>query len=104
MDWYVVEFDEMAVRRRVSPNGAEGWSDHFYWHDIIRVCFCAGGFLEQDEVFIFTNQKPESYQIPMEAVGAPDLMSELGRRGLFSPTLYLEAIQHSGELYCHPKP
>jgi hypothetical protein len=104
MDWYVVTFDQMAVYRRVAPDGVEAWSDHFYWHDIIRVCFCAGGFLEQDEVFIFTNQKPESYQIPMEATGASVLMGELARRGLFSSTLLLEAMQNSGELYCHPKP
>jgi hypothetical protein len=104
MDWYVVNFDEMAVHRRVTPHGSEGWSDHFYWHDVIRVCFQAGGFLDQDEVFIFTNQKPESYQIPMEAIGAPELMGELSRRGLFGTALLLEAMQNSGVLYCHPKP
>jgi hypothetical protein len=104
MDWYIVNFDEMAVHRQVTPEGSHPWSDSFYWHDIIRVCFVAGSFLDQDEVFIFTNQKPESYQIPMEAIGASELMGELSQRGLFSTTLLLEAMQHEGVLYCHPKP
>lgn len=104
MDWYIVEFDEMAVRRKVSPSGAESWSDHFYWHDIIRVCYQAGDFLDSDEVFIFTNQRLESYQIPTEAIGGSALMGELARRGLFGLDLMLEAMQHAGELYCHPKP
>ena len=103
MDWYVVEFDDMAVRRHVSPSGSEGWSDHFYWHDIIRVCYQAGDFLESDEVFIFTNQRPNSYQIPTEAMGGSALMGELVRRGLFGLDVMLEAMQHSGKLYCKPK-
>ncbi len=99
-----MNFDEMAVHRQVTPHGSDGWADSFYWHDIIRVCFQAGGFLEQDEVFIFTNQKPESYQIPMEAIGAAELMGELSRRGLFKAELLLKAMQGGGELFCHPKP
>jgi hypothetical protein len=102
MDWYIVNFDEMAVHRQVTLDGSDGWSDSFHWHDIVRVCFQAGGFLEQDEVFIFTNQKPESYQIPMEAIGAAELMGELSRRGLFSTTLLLKAMQGGGELFCQP--
>ncbi|MFN3265336.1 MAG: hypothetical protein ACK41E_00700 [Deinococcales bacterium] len=104
MDWYIVEFDEMAVHRRVSPLGQKPWSDYFYWHDIIRTCFKAGGFLEQDELYIFTNQRQESYLIPTEATGGSALIGELVRRGLFSVELMLEATQHQGELYCHPKP
>jgi hypothetical protein len=103
MIWYKIEFNEMAVRRQVSPPNAEGWTDSFYWHDIIRVCYQAGDFLESDEVFIFTNQREESYQIPTEAEGCSALMGELAKRGLFPLESLLEAMQHSGELYCHPK-
>ena len=102
MDWYVVEFDEMAVYRKVSPSGTPSWSDSFYWHDIIRVCYRAGDFLEPDEVFIFIEQRLESYQIPSEAIGGSALMGELVRRGLFSLDLMLEAMQNQGELYCYP--
>lgn len=104
MDWYSVEFDEMSVRRRVAPAGQEPWSDSFFWHDIIRVCFQAGDFLEPDEIYIFTNQREESYQIPTEATGGSALMGELVRRGLFSVDLMLQATQNAGQLYCYPKP
>ncbi len=103
MDWYIVEFDDKEVRRQVSPSGGEAWSDQFYWHDVIRVCYQAGDFLDPDEVYIFTNQREESYQIPTEATGGSALMGELAKRGLFPLESLLEAMKHAGELYCHPK-
>ncbi len=90
----------MTVYRHVAPPSMEAWSDEFHWHDIIRICYQAGDFLEPDEVFVFTNQRPESYQIPMEATGASELMGELSRRGLFPLEMLLEAMQSQGELVC----
>ena len=101
--WFRVTFDEAGGRRKVSPPGREAWSDEFAWADVIRVCFKAGDFLEPDELYIFTNQRPESYVIPTEADGGLELLDELIRRKLFDAKLSIEAATSTGELFCWPE-
>ena len=75
--WYHVSFDKEHVYRKVDPPGQEGWNDKLRWKDIIRTCFHPGGFLETDELYIFTKEREESYLIPLEAEGASNLWGEI---------------------------
>jgi hypothetical protein len=55
-----------------------------------------------DGIYVFTNQRPESYVIPTEANGGGALWSEILRRGLFDPSLAIEAARSTGGIYCWP--
>jgi hypothetical protein len=103
-DWYHVSFDESAIRRRVEPSGKEPWADELAWADIVRVCFKTGNWFDTvDELYIFTHRRPESYQIPMEAKGAPGLLDEIVRRNLFDAEVLIKAVQTPEEkLFCCP--
>lgn len=103
MEWFQVAFDEAAITLEVTPAEREAWSARIEWARIIRVCFKTGDyFYTCDEIYIFTDERPESYLIPMEAVGAEDLWSEIMRRELFSAALAIEAASTTDKLFCQP--
>lgn len=101
--WYQVRFDEARVYRAAQPPGAAAWEDQFAWDDIIRVCLEVEEFTGTDGLYIFTRQRPESYAIPMEAEGGPELLGELVRRGLFDGQLAVEAASAEAGLFCWPE-
>ena len=72
------------------------------WARIIRVCFKAADFLESDDIYIFTDERPESHLIPTEGAGGLDLWNEIVRRGLFDAELAIRAAASTGEVFCHP--
>ncbi len=101
--FFHVRFDETAIFIEVTPREREPWDARIEWERIIRVCYSTGDdFLERDEIYIFTGERPESHRIPMEAVGAPLLWNELIRRELFPAKLAIEAASTLGKLFCHP--
>lgn len=101
--WYFVSFDEDYIYREVDPLGQESWNDKLRWQDIIRVCFHPGNFLEPDELYIFTNERAESYLIPLEADGAQKLWGELIERNLFDAELAIKIMSMTDGLYCWPE-
>jgi hypothetical protein len=73
------------------------------WSRIIRVCFLAGDHIKFDEVYLFTDERPESYVIPMDSFGGLQLWSEIIERGLFDAELAIKAASTStDELMCWP--
>lgn len=99
MEWYRVSFDERGVKRAASPPGRPAWEDQVAWAELVRVCLEMEGLFGSDSLYLFTRQRPESYTIPLEAVGAPELLGELVRRGLFDGELALRAASAEG-LFC----
>ncbi len=100
---YHVSFDEVYIYRNVDPPEGEGWNDKLRWEEIIRICYHPGDFLETDELYIFTNEREESYLIPLEADGAPKLWGEIIERNLFDAKLAIELVSKSEGLYCWPE-
>jgi hypothetical protein len=94
--WYQVSFDENTVFLDVNPPGGEGWKDQFQWKDVIRVCFQVGDLWVPDEIYIFTNQRPESYLIPTEADGGLEFWGEIIRRDFFDAELASELLHPYG--------
>ena len=71
------------------------------WARIIRICFLAGDHIKFDEVYIFTDEHPESYVIPLDSYGGLQLWSEIIHRGLFDAELaVMAASASSDELLC----
>ncbi len=99
--WYHVRFDDKGITRDV--HGNKPWNDFVAWDKIIRVCFKTSiSFMDQDELYIFSSERPESYLIPMEADGALQLWNEIIRRGLFDAKRAITLASTSGELACWP--
>ena len=103
MDWYRVSFDETHVYRNVAPPGREAWADASEWARIIRVCFKAGDFLDPDELYLFTDERPDSYLIPTTADGGRELFDEIIRRQLLPGDLALPAMTTPEKLVCWPE-
>ena len=101
--WYQVRFDDDLVYRAAQPPGGEAWTDNLAWADIERVCFEVEDFTGADGLYLFTRQRPESYAIPMFAAGAPELLQELIRRGLFDAQLAIDAASAEAGLFCWPE-
>ncbi|MBE0526598.1 hypothetical protein E4H12_15995 [Candidatus Thorarchaeota archaeon] len=73
------------------------------WARIIRICFLAGDQIRFDEVYIFTDERPESYVIPLDAYDGLQLWNEIIKRGLFDAELAIKAASASSdELLCWP--
>ncbi len=36
------------------------------WSRIIRICFLGGDHIKSDEIYLFTDERPESHVIPMD--------------------------------------
>ena len=101
-DWYTVTFDETAINLDVRPPAGTAWNDTIAWASITRVCFKAGDLYESDEIYLFTNLRPESWLIPTEARGGSALWGEIIDRKLFDAELAIEAATSSGGIYCTP--
>jgi hypothetical protein len=101
--WYHVRFDDDSVHRAAQPPGQPGWTDHFAFADVIRVCLEVEEFTGSDGLYVFTRTRPESYAIPMGAEGALDLLQELVRRGLFDGQLAIDAATVESGLFCWPE-
>ena len=101
--WYHVSFDDEYIYRKVDPPEREGWNDKLRWDDIIRICYQLGDYLDPDELYIFTDKREESYLIPLEANGAPDLWGEIIERNLFDAELAIKIVSMTEGLYCWPK-
>jgi hypothetical protein len=82
----------------------KGTVTEIQWSRIIRVCFLGGDMLKSDQLYIFTDERPESYVIPMDADGAPQLWDEIITRGLFDAELAIKAaMAMDGDLLCWPE-
>lgn len=103
--WFHVSFDQENVYLNVNPPGEEGWKAQFQWKDIIRVCYRPYSYFATDEIYIFTNKRPESYVIPTECLGGSELWGEIVSQNLFPADLAIKVVSSSsnlGELYCWP--
>jgi hypothetical protein len=101
-EWFFVTFDEHAVHMRAEPPRKASWSQSFRWDSVVRICFKAEDLFVSDGIYVFTNERPESYVIPTEAHGGGELWSEILRRKLFDAALAIEAASSTGGLYCWP--
>jgi hypothetical protein len=102
-DWFKTSFDEHGITLDVSPPGSKHWRARIEWARVVRVCFKTGDFLESDDIYIFTDERPESYLVSTEAAGGLDLWNEIIRRGLFHAEIAIRAASSTGnELFCDP--
>lgn len=103
IEWFKVTFDDTAIYLNVTPPGRDGWQARIEWSGIVRICFKSGDFPESDEVYIFTDERPESRLIPTDASGGYELWQEILRRKLFDAELAIRAATSpGGELFCDP--
>lgn len=101
MDWYTIHFDDTHVYREVEPPSGTGWTDKFAWADVIRVCYEPGDLFESDTIYVFTNERAESYMMPTEAEGGAALWGEIVRRGLFPAAQAIKVLYIPG-VSCWP--
>lgn len=99
-EWYSINFDNSAIALQVNPPDGVAWEATILWERIIQICFKTGDWFESDEIYIFTDERSESYLIPTEAQGGQELWYEILERKLFDPTLALEAATKTKELFC----
>jgi hypothetical protein len=102
VSWFVVTTDDRCIHLDVRPPLRQTWEADIPWDSIVRVCFAAEDPFMSDGLYIFTSLRPESWAIPTEAAGGPDLVAELVRRGHFPVDLLAMAVQASSGLYCWP--
>ena len=103
-DWFFVTFDDESIYIKVSAPEQEKWQISLEWNDIIRIFFKAEEeILFSDEIYIFTNQRQESYVIPTQAHGGSELWGEIIDRGLFDAELAINAAIEGNGLYCWPE-
>jgi hypothetical protein len=100
--WFNVEFDDDRVSLDVRPPGGEAWTQGFRWADVERVCFKAEGLDLSDGIYVFTSLRPESFVIPTDATGGPELWAEIIRRGHFDATLAISAACADTGTFCWP--
>jgi hypothetical protein len=100
--WYQVRFDQAGIYRSAQPPGGEAWSDFLAWGDIVRVCLEVEAFVETEALYLFSRHRPESYAIPMQANGGPELLQALIERGLFDAQLAIVAASAPDGLFCWP--
>lgn len=102
--WFHVNFDADYVYREVNHPISENWQDQFQWKDIIRICFKPGvEIFSSDELYIFTDKRPESYVIPLETDGGSQLWNEIIERELFSAELAIKVATSTDGIYCWPE-
>lgn len=102
LEWFQVRFDSALITLQVSPPSRAAWEARIEWERIMRVCFKAGGWDSPDELYLFTDERPESYLIPLVAVGADALWDEILRRKLFDAELAIKAASSIDKLFCWP--
>ena len=101
-DWFLVSFNKESISLEVSPPHLSAWTAEIEWKRINRVCFKSGDFYNADEIYIFTDERPESYVIPTEANGGSALWREILERKLFDSTTAIEAATSNNKLFCYP--
>ena len=101
-EWFRVEIDETTIRLQVNSPNRSSWKAEIKWERIIRVCFKAGDLYDPDVIFVFVDERPESYAIPMEAHGASALWNEIIQRQLFDAAVAIEAAKSTNKLFCCP--
>ncbi|HEY9620691.1 MAG TPA: hypothetical protein V6C78_09995 [Crinalium sp.] len=101
-EWYSVSFDDRAISLQVSPPNGIAWEEIISWERIIQVCFKTGDWMESDEIYLFTDERPESYVIPTEAAGGRALWSEILARKLFDAEMAIQAATTTHKLFCSP--
>lgn len=101
-DWFLVRFDDAVITLEVSPPNGTPWGAQIEWARIIRVCFKSGSWDSRDEVYIFTDERPESRVIPTEAGGGGALWDEILRRKLFDAETAIEAATSTDKVFCWP--
>ena len=102
-NWFHVKFNNDMIFLNVNSPPDEGWQVEIPWSDIIRVCFKPGDLFESDEIYIFTDKRPESYVIPTEAEGGAELWGEIINRDLFDAELAIKVITASEGISCWPE-
>lgn len=102
IDWFVVATDSKSIRLSVTPPHRPAWQAVIPWESITRVCFAAEDPLVSDGLYLFTNLRPDSWVVPVEAVGGTLLLDELARRRLFDPALATKALTAVSGLFCWP--
>jgi len=100
--WFVVTTDDQSIHLVVTPPGRSPWQAVLPWSSITRVCFEAEGPLLSDSLYLFTALRPESWAVPVEAVGGVPLFQELVRRHLFDAGLAITAMKAQTGLFCWP--
>lgn len=101
--WFKVLFDEAEIHLDVAAPSYEPWQARLEWQRIIRICFKTADLAGSDEMYIFTDERPESRVVPVDADGGYELWQEVLRRGLFDAELAIKAARSlGGELFCHP--
>ena len=101
-EWFLVNFDSEFISLEVSPPNRSAWTAQIEWKRIIRVCFNAGDLYNSDDIYIFTDERPESYLIPTEANGGSALWEEILKRNLFDAETAIEATTSTNKLFCCP--
>ena len=102
--WFRVSFDDMNIYIDIdSQEEGESSRDIINWDDIIRVCYRLWSYLMTDELYIFTNQREESYLIPMECIGGSELWGEIIERELYDAELAIKIMSEDIGIYCWPE-
>jgi hypothetical protein len=102
-EWFRVSFNEIEIKINVEPPGREPWKNSIDWERIIRVCFRNGDLMSSDEIYIFTDERPESWLIPTEANGGIELWHEILERDLFDAETAIRAATVTNGLFCCPE-
>lgn len=101
-EWFRVRFDDAVISLQANPPNQESWAAQIKWEHIVRVCFNAGDLYNPDVIYIFTDEKPESFSIPSEADVEGALWNEILRRKLFDAEVAIEAMSSTNKLFCCP--
>jgi hypothetical protein len=101
-EWFQVRFDDAVISLQVKPPRRKSWAAEIKWERIIRVCFNAGDLYDPDMIYIFTDERPESYSIPSEADIEGALWNEILRRQLFDAEVAIQAMSSTNKLFCCP--
>ena len=101
-EWFQVRFDDAVISLQVNPPKQESWVAQIKWERIVRICFNAGDLDNPDVIYIFTDERPESYSIPSEADIEGALWNEILRRKLFDAEVAIEAMSSTNKLFCCP--
>ena len=100
--WFHVRVSDGGIQLDVAPPGKEAWHALLSWSDIVRVCYKVEGYGMSDAWYLFTQQRPESYAVPVEADGGGALLDELLKRKLFDAQLVTQAAMALGGVFCWP--
>ncbi|MGY5859380.1 MAG: hypothetical protein RTU63_08415 [Candidatus Thorarchaeota archaeon] len=104
MKWFEVDYDTDTITIRRRRFFFLKTVTEISWSRIIRVCFLAGDHIKFDEVYLISDERPESYVIPMDSYGGLQLWNEIIERGLFDAELAIKAASSSSdELLCWPQ-